>query len=71
LVNGSPPLGAKHIYSLNCGPVGLLKPGAAVTFQMVFKVPADAAPGKYTLVFMLGYWNAMTNSAEALVTISQ
>jgi hypothetical protein len=71
LVNGSPPLGAKHIYSLNCGPVGLLKPRAAVTFQMVFKVPADAAPGKYTLVFMLGYWNAMTSSAKAPVMISQ
>ena len=69
LVNGSPPLGGKHIYSLNCGPAGVLKPGSSVTFQMVFMVPADAAPGKYTLVFMLGYWNAMTSFAQAIVTL--
>ncbi len=71
LVNGSPPLGGKHIYSLNCGPVGDLKTGAAATFQMIFKVPGDAAPGTYTLVFMLGYWNAMTSDSKVAVTINR
>jgi hypothetical protein len=69
LVKGSPPLGGKHIYSLNCGPAGVLNPGSSVTFQMVFLVPVDAAPGKYTLVFMLGYWNAMTSFSQAPVTL--
>src|SRR5712692_1861998 len=70
IVNGSPPLGGKHIYALNCGPVGTLAAGASVTFQMVFlQVPPDAAAGMYTLVFMLGYWNAMTSYTQASVTI--
>ena len=72
IVNGSPPLGGKHIYALNCGPVGTLAAGASVTFQMVFlQVPPDAAPGIYTLVFMLGYWNAMTSYTQASVTIGK
>lgn len=66
---GSPPLGGKHIYALNCGPAGSIPAGASVTFQMVFLVPANAAPGKYTLVFMLGYWNAMTSFSQAIVTL--
>jgi hypothetical protein len=66
---GSPPLGGKHIYALNCGPAGSIQPGASITFQMVFLVPVDATPGAYTLVFMLGYWNAMTSFAQAPVTL--
>jgi hypothetical protein len=66
---GSPPLGGKHIYALNCGPAGWIPAGGSVTFQMVFLVPADAAPGPYMLVFMLGYWNAMTSFAQAPVTL--
>jgi hypothetical protein len=69
ITKGSPPLGGKHIYALNCGPAGSIQPGASVTFQMVFMVPADAAPGKYTLVFMLGYWNAMTSFSQAAITL--
>jgi hypothetical protein len=68
---GKGPLGGKHVYSLNCKPVGTLKPGAHVTFRMVFKVPADAAPGTYTFTFGLGYWNAMTSLLQAPVTISR
>jgi hypothetical protein len=36
---------------------------------MVFLVPPDAAPGSYTLTFGLGYWNAMTSFAQAVVTL--
>jgi hypothetical protein len=63
--------GTKHIYGLNCAPLGTLKPGAAATFQMVFSVPPDAAPGKYMLMFGLGYWNAMSSFSQAPVTISR
>jgi hypothetical protein len=66
---GSPPLGGKHLYALNCRFAGSIPPGASVTFQMVFLVPADAAPGTYTLVFMLGYWNAMSSYSQATVTL--
>jgi hypothetical protein len=66
---GGPPLGGKHLYGLNCGLVGLIAPGGAVTFQIVFLVPTDAAPGKYTLVFGLGYWNAISSYSQAAVTL--
>jgi hypothetical protein len=69
--NGLGPLGGKHIYSLNCKPVGTLKPGAQVTFRLVFKVPTDAAPGTYTFVFGLGYGNAMTTELQVPVTITR
>jgi hypothetical protein len=69
LQKGGPPLGGKHLYALNCGPVGLIPPGGAVTFQMVFLVPPDAAPGKYTLFFGLGYWNAISSYSQAAVTL--
>jgi hypothetical protein len=69
LVNGSPPLGGKHIYALNCAPAGTIKPGASRTFQMVYRVTPDATPGTYTLVFMLGHWNAMTRDARHDVTV--
>jgi hypothetical protein len=71
IVHGSPPLGGKHIYSLNCKPVGTLKPGASVTFQIVYKVPADAAPGEYTFMFGLGYWNAISSVLQVPITISK
>src|SRR4029077_16130305 len=60
IVAGSPPLGGKHLDRLNCAPAGTLAPGASRIFQMVFNVPADATPGTYTLVFQMGYSNAMT-----------
>jgi hypothetical protein len=69
IVRGSPPLGGKHIYALNCGEARPVQPGASVTFQMVFLVPPDAAPGSYTLTFGLGYWNAMTSFAQATVRL--
>jgi hypothetical protein len=69
--NGSGPLGGKHVYSLNCKPAGTLKPGARVTFLLVFKVPADAAPGNYTFMFGLGYWNAISSVLETPVTITR
>lgn len=67
--HGSPPLGGKHLYALNCGEAGPIQPGASVTFQMVFVVPLDAAPGTYTLTFGLGYLNAMTSFAQAVVIL--
>jgi hypothetical protein len=69
LQQGGPPLGGKHLYALNCGPVGSIPPGGAVTFQMVFLVPPDAAPGKYTLFFGLGYWNGISSYSQATVTL--
>jgi len=45
-----PPLG-KHIYALNCHPVGAIAPGVSVTFAMVLDVPATAAVGDYTLLW--------------------
>jgi hypothetical protein len=71
IVHGSPALGGKHIYSLNCAPAGTLKPGARVTFRLVLKVPADATPGTYTFVFGLGYWNAMTRVLQTSVMITK
>ena len=68
--HGSPPLGGKHIYALNCGLASSIQPGASVTFQMVFLVPLDAAPGTYTLTFGLGYWNAMTGFSQATVKLN-
>ena len=70
IVHGSPPLGGKHIYALNCAPAGTLQPGAARAFQMIFKVPAGATPGTYTLVFNLGYWNAMTKLNQVAVKVT-
>jgi len=67
---GSPPLGGKHLYALNCGPAGSIKPGASITFQMVFLVPLGATPGTYTLTFGLGYWNAMSSFTQAVVRLS-
>jgi hypothetical protein len=67
--HGSPPLGGKYLYALNCGEAGPIQPGASVTFQMVFLVPRDAKPGTYTLTFGLGYLNAMTAFAQAEVTL--
>jgi hypothetical protein len=66
---GGAPLGGKHLYALNCGPAGSIPAGQAVTFQIVFLVPVDAAPGKYTLFFGLGYWNAITSYSQATVTL--
>ena len=71
LTQGSPPLGGKHIGQLKCAGVGKLLPAASATFEMVFAVPSDAAPDTYTLVFMLGYTNAMSQHAEAKVTITK
>jgi hypothetical protein len=69
IVAGSPPLGGKHLYRLNCAPAGTLAPGASRIFQMVFNVPADATPGTYTLVFQMGYSNAMTRVGMRAVVI--
>lgn len=70
-VHGSPPLGGKHLYQLNCAPAGTLQPGASATFQMIFDVPGDAAPGEYTLIFMLQFQSWPTPTAQAKVTLTQ
>ena len=70
LAHGSPPLGGKHFFQLNCTPAGTLAPGAEADFEMVFPVPPDAAPGKYTLMFAIGYTNAMTRTLEQPLTIT-
>lgn len=69
IVHGSPPLGGKHFYKLNCAPAGTLAPGASEIFQMIFKVPTDARPGSYTLVFAMGYGNGTTTSAQKAVVV--
>jgi len=67
---GSPPLGGKHFYRLNCEAAGILNPGKPMAFAMVLQVPADAARGIYTLVFNIGISNAMTKFAtQATVAI--
>lgn len=66
---GSPPLGGKHFYRLNCDPAGTIDIGKSVAFQMVFDVPADATPATYTLVFRLGFGNATTKGAQANVVL--
>ncbi|HET9847444.1 MAG TPA: DUF4232 domain-containing protein [Candidatus Dormibacteraeota bacterium] len=45
-----PPLG-KHLYVLNCRPVGSMSPGTTVTFAMVLDVPSSAPTGRYTLLW--------------------
>lgn len=69
IVHGSPPLGGKHFYKLNCAPAGTLASGARATFQMIFAVPADARPGTYTLVFGLGFSNGISKPVERSVEI--
>ncbi len=64
VVAGSPPLGGKHLYMLNCAPAGTMAPGASRIFQMIFNVPADATPGTYTIAFLMGYSNAMTTNVQ-------
>jgi hypothetical protein len=66
---GSPLLGGKHLYALNCEIARSIPAGQAVTFQMVFLDAVDAAPGKYTLFFGLGYWNAISSYSQATVTL--
>jgi len=67
IVHGSPPLGGKHFYALNCKAAGVLEPGKPMAFAMVLQVPADAAPGTYTLIFNIGNANAMTKFAATAV----
>jgi hypothetical protein len=59
IVHGSPPLGGKHFYALNCKAAAELQPGKPRSFAMVLQVPADATPGNYTLIFNIGISNAM------------
>jgi hypothetical protein len=67
IVHGSPPLGGKHFYALNCKAAGVLQPSTPMSFDMVLAVPADATPGSYTLVFDIGNSNAMTKFATTAV----
>jgi hypothetical protein len=67
IVHGSPPLGGKHFYALNCKAAGVLQPGKPMLFAMVLQVPADAVPGGYTLVFNVGNANAMTKFATTAI----
>jgi hypothetical protein len=71
IVAGSPPLGGKHLYMLNCAPAGTLAPGASRIFQMIFNVPAGATPGTYTIAFLMGYSNAMTTNVEHAVVVAK
>ncbi|HVC78083.1 MAG TPA: hypothetical protein VND96_16350 [Candidatus Micrarchaeaceae archaeon] len=67
----SQPPGIKPMFQLNCAPAGTVLPTASLTFEMRLAVPGDDTPGTYTLVWMLWYWNAMTNPTSAQVTISR
>jgi hypothetical protein len=57
-------------YQLNCGPVGTLKAGQSVTFQMKFDIPADTAPGDKTLLWSLIDGRVYPARAEAPITIT-
>jgi hypothetical protein len=70
IVLGTPPLGGKHLYRLNCAAAGALAPATPKAFAMVLDVPADAAVGTYSLVFNIGSGNAMTRFAQTAVTIN-
>lgn len=67
IVHGSPPVGGKHFYALNCMAAGVLEPGKPMSFAMVLQVPPDAAPGSYTLIFNIGNSNAMSKFATTAV----
>lgn len=69
ITHGSPPLGGKHLYRLNCAPAGLMGPLATKTFAMVLAVPVGATPGTYTLVFNIASGNAMPQSAQSVVMV--
>lgn len=69
IVNGSPPLGGKHLYRLNCAAAHALAPGEHEIFQMIFSVPAGTTPGTYTLVFAMGFKNVMTRSVQRAVVV--
>lgn len=71
MLDGGLPVGGKHFYMLNCAPAGNLAPGATATFQMLFSVPGDVAPGKYTLLFSLLDFNALDKPTELPVEISR
>ncbi|HKB33703.1 MAG TPA: DUF4232 domain-containing protein [Candidatus Dormibacteraeota bacterium] len=70
MAHGSPPLGGKHFYRLNCAAAGLVGPLASKTFAMVFAVPSGAAPGTYTLVFNIGSGSAMPQSAHSMILVN-
>lgn len=64
------PLGGKHFYMLNCNPAGSLAPRARVAFQMVYPVAADAAPGRYNLMFRLLNSDSLSKPAEQPVEVT-
>jgi hypothetical protein len=68
--NGSPPVGIKPLFQLNCKPAGTLQPSASLAFEMRLSVPRDTTPGSYSVFFTLGYWNTMTKPISAAVTVS-
>jgi hypothetical protein len=68
-VGGGTPLGGKHIYSLNCAPVGAVRPGASVTFQMLLLVPADAPHGVYNLMWRVADADAISEYAQTPVHV--
>jgi len=56
----------KIFYVLNCAPIGLLAPGASLTFAMKIDIPPSAPPGSYILGWELdtgetSYGAAMAN----------
>lgn len=67
---GSPPLGGKHFFGLNCGPAGTLAPGGHAVFEMLLPVPAGAAPGTYELIWAFGLGNATGLPATAQVRVT-
>ena len=69
IFHGSPPLGGKHLYRLNCQAAGVLIPGKPTWFAMQLPVAAGAAPGKYTLIFDLGYANATSKRAPSTTVV--
>ena len=59
----------KIVYVLNCGPLGVLSPGASALFEMRVDVPANASPGSYTLGWDLDTGSTNFGAATARFTV--
>jgi hypothetical protein len=57
-------------FVLNCQGVGVLAPGASVTFAMRMEIPRTAPPGKYILAWELDTGLNSYGSSDASVTVT-
>jgi uncharacterized protein DUF4232 len=57
-------------YQLNCSPVGAIKTGQGVTFQMKFDIPASTRTGQWNLLFGLVDGRVDPPSGQTPITIT-